>query len=162
MLSKLISTFRFALSIRLKGPASQRQKKDEGVKIEIERVENFFADYSPETAPLYLPLTQLPQRIYSSRDGKFQRNGEEGIQSWERDPSTDTGVPNRAGNQKISTQSTRPWQCCHPVRNYERKDHTGHEPRQQVPQGLQGWEEVDAADPEEEVDAELLHADGLP
>ena len=81
MLSKLISTFRFALSIRLKGPASQRQKKDEGVKIEIERVENFFADYSPETAPLYLPLTQLPQRIYSSRDRKFQRNGEEGIQS---------------------------------------------------------------------------------
>ena len=48
------------------------------------------------------------------------------------------------------------------MRNYERKDHTGHEPRQQVPQGLQGWEEVDAAHPEEEVDAELLHADGLP
>ena len=79
MLSKLISTFHFALSIRLKGPASQRQKKDEGVKIEIERVENFFADYSPETAPLYLPLTQLPQRIYSSRDGEFKLDGEKSL-----------------------------------------------------------------------------------
>ena len=38
MLSKLITNFRFAFSIRLKGPASQRLKKDEGIKIEVERV----------------------------------------------------------------------------------------------------------------------------
>jgi hypothetical protein len=37
MLSKLINSFRFGFSIKLKGPASQRLKKDEGIKIETER-----------------------------------------------------------------------------------------------------------------------------
>jgi len=44
----------------------------------------------------------------------------------------------------------------------ERKDHTGHEPCQQVSQRLQGGQEVDSADTEKEIDAELLHEDGLP
>ena len=38
MLTRLISNLPFGFSIRLKGPASQRQKKDEGVKIQTERV----------------------------------------------------------------------------------------------------------------------------
>ena len=54
MLTKLLSGFVFPFSIRLKGPASQRKNAGTEIKLKQIRVENFFADYSPETSQLYL------------------------------------------------------------------------------------------------------------
>lgn len=54
MLSKLLRNFQLPFSIRLKGPASQRKNAGTEIKLKQIRVENFFADYSPETDQLYL------------------------------------------------------------------------------------------------------------
>jgi hypothetical protein len=52
MLSRLVRGLQLSFSIRLKGPTSQRQQKEEDTKLKVIRVEDFFADYSPETAEL--------------------------------------------------------------------------------------------------------------
>lgn len=52
MLSKVLRNLQYPFSIRLKGPASQRQTAGTEIKLKQIRVENFFADYSPETNQL--------------------------------------------------------------------------------------------------------------
>ncbi len=47
MLSRLVRTLEAPFSIRLKGPASQRRMKQEGLKLKAIQPESFFADYSP-------------------------------------------------------------------------------------------------------------------